>query len=44
MTNGFSGYHGIGKGFKSHETVDHGTGEFVSGDVYTNTANRGSRS
>jgi len=38
MTDGFSAYKGIGKGFKSHETVDHGAGELARGDVYTNTA------
>jgi len=38
MTDGFTGYRGIGKSFKSHETVDHGTGEYARGDVNTNTA------
>lgn len=38
MTEGFKGYIGIGKGFKSHESVDYGAGEYARGDVNMNTA------
>jgi hypothetical protein len=38
MMDGYSGYNGIGKGYISHEVVDHSVKEFARGDVYTNTA------
>lgn len=37
MTDGFASYRGIGEGFEGHETVDHVSGEYVRGDVFTNT-------
>lgn len=37
MTDGASYYKQITTTFKSHETVDHGAGEYVRGDVTTNT-------
>jgi len=37
MTDGAGLYEKIGKGFKSHETVNHYTGEYARGDVTTNT-------
>jgi transposase-like protein len=39
MTDEWGCYEGIGKEFKGgHETVNHGLGEYVRGDVSTNTA------
>jgi transposase-like protein len=37
MTDGAGLYTVIGKGFASHETVNHALGEYVRGDVTTNT-------
>lgn len=37
MTDSAPVYKKIGKAFKSHETVDHGAGEYARGDVTTNT-------
>lgn len=37
MTDNFLAYNGLDKEFAGHETVDHGTGEYVRGDAYTNT-------
>jgi transposase-like protein len=37
MTDGAGLYLKIGKGFKSHESVNHAAGEYVRGDVTTNT-------
>jgi transposase-like protein len=37
MTDGAGMYKKIGKGFASHEVVDHAAGEYVRGDVTTNT-------
>lgn len=39
MTDEFLSYRGIGKEFKGgHKTVNHGAGEYVRGDAYTNNA------
>jgi transposase-like protein len=38
MTDEFSSYRGLAKEFKAHETVNHGSGEYVRGKVHTNTA------
>ena len=39
LTDEWSGYYGIGMSFVGgHETIKHGAGEYVCGDVYTNTA------
>lgn len=38
MTDAWRGYAGLGKEFASHEIVNHGDGEYVRGDVHTNTA------
>jgi len=39
MTDEWPCYQGIGKEFKGgHKTVNHGTGEYVNGDAYTNNA------
>jgi transposase-like protein len=38
MTDTAGGYHNIGKEFARHEMVDHGKGEYVRGDAYSNTA------
>lgn len=38
MTDDFKSYAGLGKEFASHEIVNHGDGEYVRGDVHTNTA------
>jgi len=38
ITDEWRSYNGIGSSFKSHETVNHGRGEFARGDVYTNTS------
>ncbi|MFN0133526.1 MAG: IS1595 family transposase [Phycisphaerales bacterium] len=37
MTDGESGYRGVAEEFKAHQTVDHGAGEYVRGEVTTNT-------
>lgn len=37
MTDNFLSYLGLDQEFASHETVDHGAGEYVRDDVYTNT-------
>lgn len=37
MTDAYTGYNGIGKGYQSHETVNHSAGEYSRGDVNTNT-------
>src|SRR5262245_56569810 len=37
MTDAASHYRTLGKRFASHETVDHGHGEYVRGDAHTNT-------
>lgn len=37
MTDGRGAYRRIGRAFPSHEKVDHSTGEYVRGDVTTNT-------
>jgi hypothetical protein len=38
MTDEHNAYNGLGKEFASHETVNHGKGEYVNGDANTNTA------
>jgi transposase-like protein len=38
MTDAFRSYRGLGKEFASHEYVSHGDGEYVRGEVHTNTA------
>jgi transposase-like protein len=38
VTDEFLSYRGIDREFASHRTVNHGRGEYVRGDVYTNTA------
>jgi transposase-like protein len=38
MTDSFKSYRGLGKEFASHEYVSHSDGEYVRGDVHTNTA------
>jgi transposase-like protein len=37
ITDDFSGYRKAAKGFRSHEAVNHSAGEYVRGDVFTNT-------
>jgi hypothetical protein len=37
MTDSFLACNGLDKDFASHKTVDHGIGEYVRDDVYTNT-------
>ena len=37
MTDDFGSYRGLNVRFKSHETVNHGAGEYVRGNVHTNT-------
>ncbi len=37
-TDIFPVYNQVGQEFQAHKTVDHGTGEFVRGNAYTNTA------
>ena len=37
MTDAYQVYREPGKMFAAHETVDHGTGEYVRGDAHTNT-------
>ena len=38
MTDGGGQYRGLNKHFAEHNTVNHGQGEYVRGDVYTNSA------
>jgi hypothetical protein len=38
MTDTAGGYHYMGQEFARHEMVDHGKGEYVRGDAYSNTA------
>lgn len=38
MTDEFQSYRTPGKAFASHETVNHGAGEYARGDVHVNTA------
>jgi transposase-like protein len=38
MTDENKAYHGLGYWFKSHETVHHGSKEYVRGNVHTNSA------
>jgi len=38
MTDDFLAYKGLNREFSGHETVAHGTGEYVRGNVHTNTA------
>jgi transposase-like protein len=38
MTDNYRSYIPIGKRFASHEVVNHSTGEYARGDVYSNTA------
>ena len=38
MTDEWQSYDGLDKEYASHETVDHGRGEYARGNVYTNTA------
>jgi hypothetical protein len=38
MTDEFGIYRTPGKEFAKHETVNHGAGEYVRGEAYTNTA------
>jgi transposase-like protein len=38
MTDSFKSYRGLSKEFVSHEYVSHSDGEYVRGDVHTNTA------
>ncbi|MBV6450787.1 MAG: IS1595 family transposase ISNwi1 [Anaerolineales bacterium] len=37
VTDKYTVYNGLEKEFPKHETVDHGMGEYVRGDVHTNT-------
>lgn len=37
MTDTAGGYYNLGKEFARHEMVDHGKGEYVRGDAYSNT-------
>ena len=37
MTDQYIAYTGLNKEFAGHETVNHGAGEYVRGDAYTNT-------
>ena len=38
MTDSFKSYRGLSKEFASHEYVSHSDGEYVRGEVHTNTA------
>jgi len=38
MTDEWTAYQGLDQEFASHGVVDHGKGEYVNGDIYTNTA------
>ena len=37
MTDEHRAYHGLASEFASHESVKHGIGEYVRGDIHTNT-------
>jgi transposase-like protein len=37
MSDEFKGYHGLDMGFAGHETITHSKGEYVRGNVHTNT-------
>ena len=37
MTDEFLAYKGLGKEFADHQTVNHGSGEYVNGNAHTNT-------
>lgn len=37
MTDSYSVYNGLDKEFAGHGVVDHATGEYVNGDIHTNT-------
>jgi transposase-like protein len=37
MTDNFNAYNGLAEEFSGHEVVDHGSGEYVRGNAYTNT-------
>jgi transposase-like protein len=37
VTDKYTVYNGLDREFPNHETVDHGIGEYVRGDVHTNT-------
>lgn len=37
ITDGFGGYAGINKKFVQHSVINHGSGEYVNGDIHTNT-------
>ena len=38
MTDDYGAYYGAGRGFAGHKTVSHSQGQYVQGDVHTNTA------
>jgi transposase-like protein len=38
MTDEWQAYNGLADEFAGHEVVDHGAGQYVNGDAYTNTA------
>jgi len=38
MTDEWQAYNGLADEFAGHEVVDHGSGQYVNGDAYTNTA------
>ena len=38
MTDEFRSYRGLDREFAGHETVEHGSREYVRGSAYTNTA------
>ena len=38
MTDEWQAYNGLADEFAGHKVVDHGKGEYVNGDTYTNTA------
>jgi transposase-like protein len=38
MTDEWQAYNGLADEFAGHKVVDHGAGQYVSGDAYTNTA------
>jgi transposase-like protein len=37
ITDGFGGYHGLGKYFKEHQLINHSQDEFVRGEYHTNS-------
>jgi hypothetical protein len=37
MSDDLNAYHALGMGFAGHSTITHSTGEYVRGDVHTNT-------